>query len=121
MRKMVIGLHLLFQTPSVTKLLVAASGSGDKLYLLLLLPALIFLFCSPYKPNPLYKGKWYAPMIENPEYKGEWAPRKIPNPDYFEDLTPVKSLNKIVRQIPFSFHVLLTQVNRVVLVSSFGP
>ena len=36
-------------------------------------------------------------MIDNPAYKGEWAPRKIPNPDYFEDLTPVKSLNKIVR------------------------
>ena len=35
-------------------------------------------------------------MIDNPEYKGEWAPRKIPNPNYFEDLTPVKSLNKIV-------------------------
>ena len=51
----------------------------------------------PYKPNPAYKGKWYAPMIDNPAYKGEWAPRKIPNPDYFEDLTPVKSLNKIVR------------------------
>jgi hypothetical protein len=36
-------------------------------------------------------------MIDNPAYKGVWAPRKIPNPDYFEDLTPVKSLNKIVR------------------------
>ena len=35
-------------------------------------------------------------MIDNPAYKGAWAPRKIPNPDYFEDLTPVKSLNKIV-------------------------
>lgn len=35
-------------------------------------------------------------MIDNPAYKGEWAPRKIPNPDYFEDLTPVKSLSKIV-------------------------
>ncbi len=35
-------------------------------------------------------------MIDNPEYKGEWAPRKIPNPEYFEDLTPVKSLEKIV-------------------------
>ena len=51
---------------------------------------------SPYKPNPDYKGKWYAPMIDNPEYKGEWAPRKIANPDYFEDLSPVKSLVKIV-------------------------
>ena len=51
------------------------------------------------KANPKYRGKWYAPMIDNPAYKGEWAPRKIPNPDYFEDLTPVKSLNKIVRRL----------------------
>jgi hypothetical protein len=50
------------------------------------------------KPNPTFKGKWYAPMIDNPEYKGEWAPRKIPNPGYFEDNTPVKSLEKIVRR-----------------------
>ena len=50
---------------------------------------------SPYKPNPDYKGKWYAPMIDNPAYIGEWAPRKIANPGYFEDLTPVKSLVKI--------------------------
>jgi len=35
-------------------------------------------------------------MIANPAYKGVWAPRKIPNPDFFEDLTPVKSLSKIV-------------------------
>lgn len=48
------------------------------------------------KANPAYKGKWYAPMIDNPAYKGEWAPRKIPNPNYFEDLTPVKTLSKIV-------------------------
>ena len=52
--------------------------------------------CSPYKPNPNYKGKWYAPMIDNPAYKGEWAPRKIANPDFFEDLSPVKSLKPIV-------------------------
>lgn len=50
---------------------------------------------SPFKPNPLYKGKWYASMIDNPAYKGEWAPRKIPNPAFFEDLTPVKSLKPI--------------------------
>lgn len=48
------------------------------------------------KANPAYKGKWYAPMIDNPDYKGEWAPRKIANPDFFEDLTPVRSLSKIV-------------------------
>ena len=54
-------------------------------------------FDRPFKANPEYKGKWYAPMIDNPAYIGEWAPRKIPNPDYFEDATPVKSLNKIVR------------------------
>ena len=76
--------------------------------------------CSPYKPNPLYKGKWYAPLVDNPAYKGEWAPRKIPNPDYFEDLTPVKSLNKIVRQMFLGFH-LLTHIYRVVLVLNFGP
>jgi len=50
----------------------------------------------PKKANPAYKGKWYAPMIENPAYKGPWKPRKIPNPSHFEDLTPVKSLKKIV-------------------------
>ena len=44
--------------------------------------------CSPYKPNPDYKGKWYPPMIDNPAYKGKWAPRKIKNPDYFEDKAP---------------------------------
>lgn len=61
---------------------------------------------TPYRPNkanPLYKGKWYAPMIDNPAYKGEWAPRKIANPDYFEDLTPVKSLEKIVGFTLFSY------------------
>jgi hypothetical protein len=51
----------------------------------------------PYKANPAYKGKWYAPMIDNPAYKGEWAPSKIPNPGFFEDLTPVTKLPKIVR------------------------
>jgi hypothetical protein len=102
-KKMAIGSHLLFQTPSVTKHLVAASGSGNKFSSLLLLPILILLFCSPYKPNPLYKGKWFAQLVDNPAYKGEWAPRQIPNSDYFEDFTPVKSLNKIVRQILFEF------------------
>jgi hypothetical protein len=42
-------------------------------------------------------------MIDNPAYKGEWAPRKIPNPAYFEDLTPVKSLEKIVSYALFSY------------------
>ena len=59
-------------------------------------------------------------MVDNPAYKGEWAPRKIANPDYFEDLTPVRSLNKIVRQVPSGFHVL-THVIRVELVLNFGP
>ncbi len=102
-RKMVTGSHLLFPTPIVTKLLVVASGNGNEFRSSLLLPPLILRFCSPYKPNPLYKGKWFAPMIDNPVYKGEWAPRKIPNPNYFEDLTPAKSLNKIVRQTSFDF------------------
>ncbi len=101
-RKMVTGSRPLSPTPSVTKLLVAASGSGNKFPPLLLLPPNTSV-CSPYKPNPLYKGKWFAAMIDNPAYKGDWAPRKISNPDYFEDLTPVKSLNKIVRQTLFEF------------------
>jgi hypothetical protein len=79
---------------------------------------------SPYKPNPDYKGKWYAPMIDNPAYKGEWAPRQISNPAWFEDLTPAKSLNKIVRS-PIYRHTLLHithfSIYRVVLVSSSGP
>ena len=54
-----------------------------------------YIVISPFKPNPDYKGKWYAPLVDNPAYIGEWAPRKIPNPDYFEDLTPVKSLVNI--------------------------
>ncbi|KAJ7024393.1 Calreticulin family-domain-containing protein [Mycena alexandri] len=49
----------------------------------------------PFKANPAYKGKWYAPMIDNPAYIGEWAPRKIANPDFYEDLTPIKTLGKI--------------------------
>lgn len=51
---------------------------------------------SPFKANPKYKGKWYAPMIDNPAYKGEWAPRKIANPGFFEDPEPVKHLSNIV-------------------------
>ncbi|CAM9538375.1 unnamed protein product, partial [Discosporangium mesarthrocarpum] len=38
--------------------------------------------------NPLYQGKWVAPLIDNPDYKGPWAPRKIPNPAFFEDVLP---------------------------------
>jgi hypothetical protein len=91
--------------------------------LLCLHSALMALLYSPYKPNTLFKGKWYAPMIENPDYKGEWAPRKIPNPNYFEDLTPVKSLNKIVRFAPpFPPRFPCSPgMNRVELVLSFGP
>jgi calnexin len=40
--------------------------------------------------NPLFKGKWHAPLINNPNYKGKWKPRKIPNPDYFFDPEPFK-------------------------------
>jgi hypothetical protein len=100
MTKMVTGSRLLFPTPSVTKPLVVASGSGNNFFSIVTIANPNSLVCSPYKPNPLYKGKWFAPMIDNPAYKGEWAPRKIPNPNHFEDLTPVKSLNKIVRQTP---------------------
>lgn len=59
------------------------------------------------KPNPAYRGKWYAPMIDNPDYKGEWAPRKIPNPGYFEDNDPVKSLEKIVSRFFFLLSLVL--------------
>ena len=97
MRRMANGSPLLSATPSATRLLVAASGSGTLCSNVARVTANLTCASSPYKANPAYKGKWYAPMIDNPEYKGPWAPRKIPNPDYFEDLTPVKSLNKIVR------------------------
>jgi hypothetical protein len=40
--------------------------------------------------NPLYKGKWHAPLINNPNYQGKWKPRKIPNPDYFYDSEPFR-------------------------------
>jgi hypothetical protein len=43
-RKMVTGSGLRFPTPSVTKPLVAASGSGNKITPLLLLPTLTLLF-----------------------------------------------------------------------------
>jgi hypothetical protein len=55
-------------------------------------------FCldfSPTKPNPNYKGKWYASLVDNPAYKGVWAPRKIRNPGFFEDKAPAQSLHKI--------------------------
>jgi hypothetical protein len=64
-------------------------------YYIIILSLRSHQFCSPMKPNPTYKGKWYAPMIDNPAYVGEWAPRKIANPAFFEDLTPLKSLEKI--------------------------
>lgn len=83
-------------TPSVTPSLAAVNGSGMLLIDLLELYSSDYANCSPYKANPDYKGKWFAPLIPNPAYKGPWAPRKISNPAYFEDKTPVKSLPKIV-------------------------
>lgn len=79
-----------------------APGCGEwKRYVIFLIFVYLYQFVfSPFKANPDYKGKWYAPQIDNPAYKGEWAPRKIANPDFFEDLTPVKSLNRIVRLFP---------------------
>jgi hypothetical protein len=95
-KKMVIGSPPLLLTPSVLKPPVAVNGNGwssssksESLFNLL-------TSTRPFKANPDYKGKWYAPKIDNPAYKGVWAPRKIPNPNYFEDLTPVKTLSKIV-------------------------
>ena len=89
------GSLLLFLTPSALKDQAVASGSGEPHS-----RSIFSLFSSfgysPNKRNPDYKGKWSAPMIDNPAYKGVWAPRQIPNPNYFEDLTPVKSLAKIV-------------------------
>lgn len=73
------------------------------------------------KANPNYKGKWYAPMIDNPAYKGPWAPRKIPNPNYFEDLTPVKSLPKIVRNLESLMGRYANLDIRAVLALSSGP
>lgn len=83
-------------------------------------------FCldSPFKANPAYKGKWYAPMIDNPAYKGEWAPRKISNPSYFEDVEPVKHLNKIVRSLVDSVPrscAYCAFMYRVVSVLNYGP
>lgn len=94
-RRTVIGSLLPFATLSATTVLDAASGSGTWNKAPFIHGFVADLHFSPSKPNPGYKGKWYAPMIDNPEYKGEWAPRKIPNPNYFEDLTPVKSLKPI--------------------------
>jgi hypothetical protein len=42
----------------------------------------------PNKPNPAYKGKWTAPLIDNPEYIGEWKARQIANPAFFVDNHP---------------------------------
>ena len=93
-RRTVTGLHLPSPTPSVRKHRDAVNGTG--VYINRLVLGDVSLLNSPQKRNPEYKGKWYAPMIDNPAYKGEWAARKIPNPDFFEDLTPIKSLQKIV-------------------------
>lgn len=74
------------------------------------------------KPNPTYKGKWYAPTIDNPEYKGEWAPRKIANPGYFEDNEPIKNLEKIVSRLLYSNPFVRSKSPcRAVLASSSGP
>ena len=84
--------------------------------------SLIRLHSRPYKANPDYKGKWYAPMIDNPAYKGEWAPRKIPNPAWFEDLTPVRSLAKIVRRPPYVYCSMIDLAQRrAVSALSYGP
>ena len=50
---------------------------------------------SPTKPNPNYKGKWLAPLIDNPAYKGLWTPRRTHNPGFFEDKTPAQSVHEI--------------------------
>lgn len=99
-RRTVIGSHLPFPTLHVMRRLAVVNGNGTQpcRHVYPMLTRKIALN-SPFKANPKYKGKWYAPMIDNPEYKGEWAPRTIPNPGYFEDFEPVKHLNKIVRSL----------------------
>ena len=51
-------------------------------------------------------------MIDNPAYIGEWKPRQIPNPAYFEDLSPVKSLKKIVRVLSCPLLYILTPMQQ---------
>lgn len=97
---MAIGSLPLFLTPSVKMLQVVVNGSGTHSFTSSVVSFVDVGASRPNKPNPLYKGKWYAPMIDNPAYIGEWAPRKISNPDFFEDLDPIKSLEKIVRILP---------------------
>jgi hypothetical protein len=94
MRRMVIGSLLPSRIPNVARHLAVVNGNG--MHSALSCSMHLTWFTSPFKANPDYKGKWYAPMIDNPAYKGEWAPKKIPNPDFFEDKSPVKSLAKIV-------------------------
>lgn len=117
-RKTVNGSPPPFPTPNALKPVVE---NGNGLYIssfvLSLKPETFF---SPNKPNPAYKGKWSAPQISNPAYKGLWAPRKIPNPDYFEDLTPVKSLNKIVGTCLYYFIFITNVEDRAVLVLNSG-
>jgi len=74
--------------------LVVVNGNGTFIYFDRV-PVSTNRFASPVKPNPEYKGTWYAPLIDNPDYKGEWAPRRIVNRNWYEDLTPVRNLNKI--------------------------
>lgn len=117
-RKTANGLPLPFPTPNALKPAVEnGSGLYTSPFVHNLKPE---TFSSPNKPNPAYKGKWSAPQIANPAYKGLWAPRKIPNPNYFEDLTPVKSLNKIVGTCLFHFIFVTNVEDRAVLVLNFG-
>jgi hypothetical protein len=60
-RKMVTGSRLLFPTPSVTKPLVAASGSGNKVSPLLLLPTLTLLFAAHTSPIPFIRANGSLP------------------------------------------------------------
>lgn len=40
------------------------------------------------KSNPVFKGKWSAPLIDNPSYNGKWEAKQIPNPDYYQATRP---------------------------------
>ncbi len=77
-KKMVIGLHQLFQTRNAKhqgvvngrdqrNLIQNIRANGGSQFFLL------FIWRS-------------APKIPNPDYKGEWKAKTIPNPNYTEDL-----------------------------------
>lgn len=41
------------------------------------------------KPNPAYKGKWSAPLIDNPDYKARFAINALAHPALKDPAPPV--------------------------------